>query len=84
MVIAVYSIDIRSSKAKKVPRWLGRLKGGNNMAIMTKWQKRNHDDASRRFAWRDLLSGEEHRIINIRRAWYVMGYKKSTPIRKWM
>ena len=56
----------------------------NNMAIMTKWQKRKRDAALRRFAWWDLLSGEEHRIINIRRAWYVMGYNKSVPIRKWM
>ena len=54
------------------------------MAVMTKWQKMQYEAAMRRFAWRELLRGEKHRRINIRRAWYIMGYTKSAPIRKWM
>ena len=52
------------------------------MAMMTKWQKAGKAAADRAFARWDMLQGETSRRVNIRRAWFVAGHKKSAPIRK--
>lgn len=54
------------------------------MAMMTKWQRMAKAAADRAFARRDVLAGSDtsRGRVAIRRAWYIMGHKKSAPIRK--
>lgn len=53
------------------------------MAMMTKWQRIQKAAANRTYARWDMLQGETSRRVNIRRAWYIMGHKKSAPVRKY-
>ena len=52
------------------------------MARMTKWQRMAKAAADRAYARGDMLRGETSRRVALRRAWYIMGHKKSAPIRK--
>lgn len=52
------------------------------MAMMTKWQKAETAAADRAYARWDMLRWVTSRRVNIRRAWFVMGHKKSAPCRK--
>lgn len=54
------------------------------MAMMTKWHRMAKAAADRAFARRDVLAGSDtsRGRVKVRRAWYVMGHKKSAPIRK--
>ena len=52
------------------------------MAMMTKWQRMAKAAADRAYARGDMLRGETSRRVALRRAWYIMGHKKSAPIRK--
>ena len=58
------------------------LIGECKMAMMTKWQRMAKADADRAYARWDMLRGETERRVALRRAWFVMGHKKSAPIRK--
>lgn len=52
------------------------------MAMQTKWQRTQEAAAVRTFVWGCFLRREKHNRVKIRRAYRIMGYKESAPVRK--
>lgn len=52
------------------------------MARMAKWQRTQEAAAVRTFVWGCFSRRRKHNLVKIRRAYHIMGYKESAPVRK--